>query len=103
MDILEYAVGFGGWIAVASLIVFCSQGTVTPVIVCMTPVISICLTYIVLQMFRYTSMLLVWVIQTMLRGDVLLYAFSIFVSGLVFHTIISTLKLIRNERIEEVD
>lgn len=98
MDIIEYAIGFGGWTAVISLVFLYTYGNVYPVTIVYTPVITICLTYVVLQLCRWIFLFLIWCVQQMFRAEILLSSLFIFTMGILLYTVRATLVII-----EEVD
>jgi len=100
MEIIEYAIGFGGWAAVLSVLFLYTYGNVYPITIVITPIITICLTYIALQLCRWMFLLFLWIVELMFRAEIIATSLLIFAMGALVYTIRSTIHIIR---IEEID
>ena len=100
MEIIEYAIGFGGWAAVLSLLFLYTYGNVYPVTFVFTPIITICLTYIALQLCRWIFLVFLWIVELMFRAEIITTSLLVFTMGALVYTIRATIHIIH---IEEID
>ena len=100
MEIFEYAMGFGGWVAVISLLFLYNFGTIHPITVVLTPIATICLTYIAIYLCQIIFQVVLKVLELMFRAEIILTSFMIFTMGVLLFTIRETVVL---THIEDVD
>ena len=74
MEYIEFSVGFGGWCAVACLILLIANKSFHPILAIFIPFLTITMTLLVLTIVRYILYFLVWALSTMLLPSVV-YAF----------------------------
>ena len=103
MNLLEYAVGFGGWIAAACILTLYRFGILDPVVATLLPVVAICCTYIVLQIGKFLCVLLFWILQCMFSQEILIASVSITTLGVSIFTVSSTVNIARTIEVEDID
>ena len=74
MEYIEFSVGFGGWCAVACIVLLIANKSFDPILAIFIPFITITTTLLVLTIVRYILYFLAWVLSTMLLPSVV-YAF----------------------------
>jgi len=103
MDTLDYAVGLGGWIGFAFLVGKAIQGPIDISTIVLLPLITMFMTFIVLNIIKGFIYLLVWILALMFRADIFLVVFTVFMSGLLVFVIRSTIMMIHIANIDTVD
>ena len=93
MDTVEYAVG--GWIGFTFLVGQAIHGPVNFTNIVIVPIVTIFITFLVLNILKIILHILVWVLSQMFRPDIFLFAFTIFMVGLLMFVIHSTVVLIQ--------
>ena len=103
MNVVEYAVGFGGWIAVACILTLYRFGTLHPVTATILPVVTICCTYIVLQIGKFLCLLLFWILQCMFSHEILIASISIIALSACIYTVSSTVHIAHTIEVADID
>lgn len=103
MNLLEYAVGFGGWIAAACILTVYRFGTLDPVIATILPVVTICCTYIVLQIGKFLCLFIFWILQCMFSHEILIASISIMTLSVSIYTLLSTVHIASTIEVADID
>ena len=103
MNLLEYAVGFGGWIAAACILTLYRFGVLDPVVATILPVVTICCTYIVLQICQFLCTLLFWILQCMFSYEILVASVSMITLSVSIYTVLSTVNIARTIEVADID
>lgn len=74
MEYIEFSVGFGGWCAVACIVLLIANKSFHPILAILIPFLTITMTLLVLTIGRYILYFLVWALSMMLLPSVV-YAF----------------------------
>lgn len=105
MELFEYSVGIGGWIAVACLAQFIinrHELAFNPIFVAVMPCILILLTYLVILILRSIVYIIITVVYYMFRGEVIVTIMSCITTAALLFVITNTYKIINVED-EHVD
>lgn len=103
MNLIEYAAGFGGWIAIACILTLYRFGTVDPVTATIVPVVTICCTFIVIQIGKFLYSLLVWILQCMFHHEILVGSIMIITLGVSIYTVLSTIDIANEIEVADID
>ena len=77
MHDLEYAVGIGCWLALTYLITTYNFGNISPFLALATPIITICIVYIVIILIDIVVNILFRILKYIFSPEVILFLISI--------------------------
>jgi hypothetical protein len=108
MDIIEYAVGIGGWITVICLTVYALKGAdfrIHPLIVLFSPCLSILFVYSILRLVQSIFYVFITLLYYMFKPEIITIIVGILASGAFLFTIVSTYDLLKENIaiVEHVD
>jgi len=105
MELFEYSIGIGGWIAIACLIQFIvnrHELAFNPIFVTFMPCIFILLTYLVILILRFILHMIFTILYYMFRGEVIVMIMSCITTASLLFVITNTYKILVLEN-EHVD
>jgi len=94
METIEYAIGLGGWLGIACIISLSIQGSVDAAFLVFVPFVTIFAIFLMANVVKALIYAIGVILGIMLRPDIFLVAFTVFMGGLlvftVHHTIVMT-------------